>query len=99
MQVIPLQAIPSQTFTVQLAQQTCTMWLRQIETGTYLDLTVNGAPVVTGKRVHDRCRIVRRPHLPFVGDLAMVDTQGADEPDHTGLGDRWVLMYLEAADL
>ena len=99
MQVIPLQAVPSQAFTVQLARQTCVMWLRQIETGIYLDLTVNGTPIVMGKRVHDRCRIVRRPYLPFVGDLAMVDTQGTDEPDHTGLGDRWALMYLEAADL
>jgi len=35
----------------------------------------------------------------FIGDFVFQDTQGADDPTYDGLGDRYRLQYLEAADL
>ncbi|WP_321900039.1 hypothetical protein [Paraburkholderia heleia] len=29
------------------------------------------------------------------GDLAFMDMQGADDPQYTGLGSRWLLVWLE----
>ncbi|MCP1257899.1 phage baseplate plug family protein [Acetobacter lambici] len=32
------------------------------------------------------------------GDLAFADTQGTQDPDYTGLGSRFVLVYAEDAN-
>ena len=39
--------------------------------------------------------IVRNAYFGFIGDLAFLDQQGADDPVWTGLGTRWVLGYIE----
>lgn len=96
MLVIPLQAVPAQTVRTTLAQQSVTIVVRQISAGVLVDLVSGGASVITGKLARDRLRLVRRPYLGFTGDLAFVDTQGTSDPDHSGLGDRWLLVYLEA---
>ena len=43
--------------------------------------------------------IIRSAYLGFVGDLMVCDTQGSADPDCTGLGTRWLLIYVKAADL
>ena len=48
--------------------------------------------------------LINRQYLGFVGDFIFVDTQpdpttGAADPQYSGLGDRWQLIYLEASDL
>lgn len=99
MQRIPLISAPALTFSVTLAGQVCKINLYQRQTRVYMDLFVANNPVVLGAICLDRTRIVRYAHLGFVGDLAFYDTQGVSDPDYTGFGGRFDLVYLEAADL
>ncbi len=99
MKTIPLQAVRSQKFTVPLSGQYATISVYQKSTGLYLDLALADKTIVTGVICRDRVKIVRDAYMGFVGDLAFIDTQGTSDPDYTGLGTRYVLAYLEVADL
>jgi hypothetical protein len=99
MQVIPLSAVPSQALNVNLAGQACKITVSQKSTGVFLDLLVSNAPIIQGVLCPDRKLLVRNAYLGFIGDLAFADTQGADDPDYTGFGSRFLLLYLEASDL
>lgn len=101
MLIVPLQAIPNQTLTVLLGNnQNCRINVYQKFFGLYLDLSVNGAaPIVAGQLCEWNNRLVRYVYLNFVGDLVFIDMQGTSDPDYTGLGSRFQLMYLEAADV
>src|SRR6266705_1683515 len=65
----------------------------------YLDLFVNGAPVVNGVVCQNLNRVVRMEYLAFIGDLMWQDTQGANDPISPGLGTRYLFCYLEANDV
>jgi len=97
--VIPLTATPSQTLSVLLAGQNCQIAVYQKTTGLYLDLSINDSPLKVGILCHDRVELIRHAYLGFAGDLAFFDTQGTDDPQYSGLGARWQLVYLEASDL
>lgn len=96
---IPIATTPSQKLSVSLGGQQCQISLYQKTTGVYLDLSVLNRPIVTTALCRDRVRIVRHGYLGFIGDLAIVDTQGVEDPDYTGFGSRFLLIYLEASDL
>ncbi len=96
MQIIPLLQEDSQSLSVVLAQQNCKLNIYQKSMGLFLDLLVNGSPIIQTKICRDRVKLVRYPYLGFIGDLCFMDTEGVDDPQSTGLGSRWVLMYLEA---
>lgn len=98
-QIIPLQSVPAQTITVALDGQTCQITVRQRFFGLYLDLSINDTLIVGGVACENLNRIVRDGYLGFSGDLAFLDQQGTSDPDYTGLGDRFVLAYLEPSDL
>jgi hypothetical protein len=97
--IIPLQAVPNQTLTTLIGNQNCRINVYQKFFGLYLDLAIGAVPIVLGVICEDANRLVRYNYLGFVGDLAFIDTQGADDPVYTGLGSRFQLVYLEAADL
>lgn len=99
MKEIPLQAVPSQRLSVVLAAQNCQIAVYQKSTGMYLDLAINDMSIVSTRLCRDRVRLVRQEYLGFVGDLVLMDTQGREDPRYEGLGVRWRLRYLEAADL
>lgn len=90
---IPLDAVASQKVSLQLANQSCRIEVYQKRTGLYLNLFVNDAPVVYGVLCRDRIWIVRGSWQGFTGDLAFIDTQGRSDPDYTGLGARFVLVW------
>ncbi len=95
--VIPTIAVPTQVLTVTLAGQPCRIRIYQRSTGLYLDLYVNDALIIGGVACRYGDRIVRDAYLGFVGDLLFADTQGRDDPQSTGLGSRWLLVYDETA--
>lgn len=100
MQIIPLQATPSQVVTTLLGtNQPCQVNVRQLSTGLYFDLFVAGTAVVLGVLCENRNRLVRDAYLGFAGDLMFVDTQGDDDPIYAGLGDRYQLAYLLPAEV
>lgn len=94
MLTIPTQAVPAQSFDVKLGGQSCTITIRQKAQGMFLDLKADGVQVVSGIICRNRTRIVRYAYLGFKGDLCFIDTRGDADPQYSGLGDRWVLMYL-----
>ncbi len=99
MQIVPLQAVPSQTFNVGLANQQCKINVYQKQTGLFFDLYVAGAVVITGVLCLNLNLLVRNTYLGFIGDLAFVDTQGTSDPDYTGIGIRYQLVYLAIGDV
>jgi hypothetical protein len=43
----------------------------------------------------DLVYLVREAYLGFTGDLTFIDAEGADDPQYSGLGSRWQLVYIE----
>ena len=117
MQTIPLSAVPSQNLAITLDGQAAQISLYQRGTNgaanMYLDLIVNGNPILTGRIVRAygglpntraAFMMVGRRYQPFVGDLLFVDTQATEsnptqDPQPSGLGARWQLLYLSESDL
>lgn len=99
MLTIPIQPVPAQTLTVTIANQNCRINLSQKSTGLFMDVYVNDALIIGGVMCLNANVIVRDAYLGFIGDLAIFDTQGSNDPVSTGLGSRYILVYLEAADL
>ena len=90
---ITLAPVPAQAVSVSLGGQTCQINVYQKRTGLYLDLGVNNVPIIYGVLCLNANLIVRDAYLGFVGDLIFYDTQGSNDPDYTGLGGRFQLLY------
>ncbi|NVN09706.1 phage baseplate plug family protein [Nguyenibacter vanlangensis] len=96
MLVVPVNATPTQTLSVVLNGQNCSMRIFQTDNyGLYLDLYLDDALIVGGRLCLDRTWIVRAAYSDFVGDLMFIDQQGISDPTYDGLGDRFLLYYSE----
>jgi hypothetical protein len=98
-ELVPLNAVPSQSLQIQLNGQMCGINVKQKRTGLYVDLYVNNVLIIAGVLAENLNRIVRSLYLGFQGDFVFGDTQGTSDPDYTGLGSRYVLMYLTPEEL
>lgn len=93
-QVIPLSAVPAQTLSIVLAGQNCNISVYTLTTGLYFDLEADGVSICRTMVCRDLARLLLdRGYRGFVGDFVFVDTQGDDDPDYTGLGTRFLLLY------
>lgn len=99
MRTIPLQAQKSQSISVDLAGQQCTIRLIQRESGLYMDLTVNSNPVMQGVPCLYGNKMVRYKYLGFTGDLVFLDNVGQSDPEYSGLEGRYPLYYIEESEL
>lgn len=97
--VVPLSPFPSQVVSTTVDGQQVTLTLRQLSTGLYANVVSNNAEVVGLVICENENRIVRNGYLGLQGDFIFVDTQGEDDPYFTGLGSRFQLVYLSAAEL
>jgi hypothetical protein len=95
MQVIPLVKTASQIMNINLSGQSCTIKLQQRSGNVYCDLLVGTDPVFTSVICRDRVKLSRQPYLKFSGDFTFIDTQGREDPEYTGFGDRYIFCYLE----
>lgn len=91
---IPLVARASQVLSVTLGTQRCRIAVYQKSTGLYFDLSVAGSPVVAGIKCCNLTDLVRNSYAAFTGQIAFVDTMGTEDPDYTGLGTRFQLVYV-----
>ena len=98
MQQIPLRPIPSQSVKVVLNGQNCQLLIYQKSQGIFVDVNADGIDIVTGVIARDSVPIVCRDYAGFVGNLLFIDTQGALDPQYAGLGARYNLIYLTAAE-
>jgi hypothetical protein len=108
MQNIPLSAVPNQSLTVVLDNQTCQINVYQktpmtdeygVAAGLFFDISVNGSPVRSTVRCMNASPMLADAQYLFDGDFVWTDTQGTDPPYFTGLGTRWMLTYLSPSDL
>jgi len=97
---IPLQPVPAQTVNALLEQQAATMTVRQLGTGVYLSLSLGDTSIVSQCICENANRIVRGTYQGFEGDVFFIDTTGAGaDPQFDGLGTRFQLVYMTAAEL
>jgi len=90
---IPIIATQSQTFTIQLDSQSCTINIYQKSTGLYFDLFLDGSPVAQTMLCLNQVGLIRNSYLGFNGQLSFVDTKGQSDPSWEGLGNRFALVY------
>lgn len=99
MQVIPLQAVANQAAIATLNGQLTQLNVYQKRTGLFLDIYVGNSLVLAGARCRNLTLMVMNAYLGFLGDLTWIDNQGSQNPDYTGLGGRYSLIYLLPADI
>lgn len=95
MQTIPLQAIPSQKVTAMLGGQKVDIALQQRTNGLYANIWLNGKMIMAGIICQNKNFIVNAPYKGLSGDLCFIDTQGKSDPDYSGLGSRFTLLWIE----
>lgn len=86
--VIPLQPIPNQSVSYQLNESFYTIDVNTMRERLYISIWKDGDYVLRNRALLS--------YAPVGFDLQLVDTEGTDDPDHTGLGSRWLLMGLQA---
>ncbi len=99
MQQLQLAPVPTQRLQVTLAGQPCDVEIRSNGDALYLSLWLNNAPVMLTKICRDRqLMLTGSRYHGFAGDLLFIDNQGAADPRWSGLGTRYVLVYITAAE-
>ncbi|WP_433915654.1 phage baseplate plug family protein [Pectobacterium polaris] len=99
MRTIPVEPQKSQSISVNLDGQQCLIRLVQRTTFIYMDLEVNGVPILQGVPCLYGNKMVRYQYLGFRGDLVFIDNLGESNPYWDGLGDRYAFYYIEESDL
>lgn len=99
MLVVPTQPQPNQQVQCQLNGQACTLNVYQNPFGLFMDVFVGSTQIIAGVICENMNRIVRDSYLGFVGDFVWIDTQAASpsvaqDPVYTGIGTRFLLLYL-----
>ena len=93
--VIPVGALAYQSLRVSLSGHAVRLTLQQRGTGLYAAVWVDGVAVLAGALCQDRTWLVRQSACALPGDMGFADTQGTSDPDYTGPGRRFVLVYAE----
>jgi hypothetical protein len=109
--VVPLQSVPNQVVNFQVDSQDVTLNLyfgpitaEMPVPNLFMDVYANSVLIVAGVVCLQANVIVRDLYLGFLGDFAFYDTQpdpvlGAIDPQSTGLGSRWILVYFAPTEL
>jgi hypothetical protein len=98
-QQIALQPVPSQQLQVVLDGQQCSLSIYVKSQCMFFDLALSGSPIAYAVQCKNMISLVPTSYLGFEGYLVFVDTQGSEDPQYSGLGSRWQLLYLDAEDL
>lgn len=85
--VIPVQPIPNQSVSFVLNDTGYTVDIDTLRGGLYISVWQAGAYVLRNRALLS--------YAPVGFGLQLVDTLGTEDPDYTGLGDRWLLMGLQ----
>ena len=98
--IIPLNAISRQTFSVALGSQNCQITIDQRGTwGVFVAIAVDAVDIVSSSLARDRVGLVRYAYTGFVGEVFFADTLGTSDPDYTGFGTQYLLVYDDAVKL
>ena len=95
MLIIPTIPFASQSFNVTLSGQAVRLDIYQRSTGLFANIWLAGAMILGGVLCLDRNWLVQSAYLGMPGDLQFADTQGTTDPVYSGLGTRYLLVYVE----
>lgn len=111
-QEVPLSPLASQTLSINLGGQACQVAVYALGLGAeghlYFDLSVGAVPIVTGRVCRNLQQILDDAgYRGFQGGFMFVDNQAVAgnalqtgiDPVYTGLGSRFELVYLTAAEM
>jgi len=98
MQTIPLQAVPAQQLQAVLGGQNVQISVYLKGSNIYVDTSSNGLDISTAVIALDAVPLVPISYTGFIGNLLFTDTQGTSNPTYDGLGSRYQLLYLTAAE-
>lgn len=107
-QEVPLSPVASQTLSINLGGQACQIKVYTLgvdaDAHLYFDLSVGTAPIVTGRVCRNLQQILDDArYRGFQGGFMFVDNLGdmqtGVDPVYTGLGSRFELLYLTAAEI
>lgn len=93
MQVISLENKKHQIVSVTLGGQNCVITLSQNDENMFLSLSIDEKSIVKNVLCLNDVKLIRYKYLGFIGDLFFDDNQGNDNPNYTGLSDRFLLYY------
>jgi len=97
MQQIPLQALPNQSFTVQLDGNQWDWTIELVNDAIAVSLTLNGSVVISGLNIVGGMRIIPSEYEE-AGNFVLV-TMNQQVPDYTQFGTGQQLIYLSATEL
>lgn len=99
MQSIPIQPVANQTLQTNVDGQNVTINLyAKNAQGVFADVISNGTTLINGVLCLDADPIVPTEYLGFLGNFIFVDTQGNSNPEFSGFGSRFQLVYLTASE-
>lgn len=98
MLTVPLQPIPAQVTKVILGGQNCQINIYQKPQGVFVDITADDVDIIVGTIARDIAPLVSREYTGFIGNLFFIDTQGNSDPEYSGLGLRFSLVYVTAEE-
>lgn len=87
LEVIRTQPIPNQSVSFTLNGLAYTVDIETLRGGLYISVWQAGAYVLRNRALLS--------YAPVGFGLQLVDTLGTEDPEYTGLGDRWLLMGLQ----
>jgi len=96
---IPIQPVPSQQLQVTLGGQNLQIAVYQKDANVYVDLNLGGVDISSGILALNGVALCPFDYEGLVGNFSFIDLQGTSDPDYTGFGTRFVLLYITAADL
>lgn len=96
---IPINAVAYQSVKVPLSGQSVQLDIQQRSTGLYMNIWLNNTMIMAGVLCQNKTWIVRKAYFGMPGDLTFVDTKGDDDPNSSGLGDRFILYYQEGQNV
>lgn len=99
MKTISIEPKKSQSLSITLAGQLCIIRLIQRESFIYMDLTVNGNPIMQGVPCLYGNKMVGYAYLGFKGDMVFIDNEGQSDPSYEWLGSRYILYYIEESEI
>lgn len=97
MQLLPIQALPNQSFSVQLDNNQWAWTIEVANDGIAVTLSLNGNVVISGLNIAGGARIIPSEYEE-AGNFVLV-TIDQEVPDYTQFGTGQQLVYLSAAEL
>lgn len=97
LRTIPTAPTPNQSFSVVLQERNVAVALRTLGGQLFADVACEGVPVCAARICHDRqVFTTRAAHLGFPWlRLCFADLLGVEDPQWSGLGERFLLLSVE----